>query len=41
MDSVSVFSCNKATVQQCQDYIAKYADDENDDDYGDWLHNFL
>ena len=30
-DSVSVFSCNKATVQQCQDFIAKYDDDETFD----------
>ena len=38
-DSVSVFSCTKATVQQCQDYIAKYEEDnhaDGDDDGGDF-----
>jgi len=33
LDSVSVFSCNKATVQQCQDYIAKVTRPSSDSSY--------
>ena len=42
-DSVSVFSCTKATVQQCQDYIAKYEEDNHDagDDDGGDFRNLL
>ena len=38
-DSVSVFSCTKATVQQCQDYIAKYEEDNHDG--GDFRNLFV